>query len=848
LSLLARLSSLFRPEPASAIRVAGLKDSALDIPWLTTSRFLNPNLDTGTEGAGNWLELHDALRDSKALTCLDLRCEIAGSLPWTLEARPNTPQAVMDLVREALEDLNLVEDFEELAKASYFGITPMEVRWSLKRGKLLPVELESFDPFYLNFGPDRVPMVQGRPVELGKLILHRHGSAFRNPWGLGRGRTVPRWVRVKVAVAYATYRDYPRYAHDRLHFTYPDGEPDEEQRRYIDIASKLMDSPGLVTPEGMGVVGLRLDSRFDVGVKLMEAANAEIATAILGNTLTTGEGRHGTQALGAVHQDRQERQEASDVRRIDATMNRTLIPWIVALNFGPEVDPPIFRSEQEVKASLQERLQSVMSLKQEGLSISTSWLRETFGIPEPETPSDELKTPEPVLPPSFPEAPSPKSMSKEHPQEDPQDNPQAEPAKLSASDLDPADAMLAAWGNGFAARFKSLQGLAAQALREASSFEGASESLMSLAKDFPTTAAEYLATSLRAARNVGAVEVGLEAKALLLDVAFELDYRMPPEDALRYLAGKVPLTFDQVEALKDAELRARAFWVAGVEQIGLVQEIQQGLMDALSEGTSFYDFRSTWLPRLQGSGVNETRLKATFDTQVHSAYMGGRMASLQANPLVENLTYVTAGDESVRPAHRILQGVTRPKGDPFWSDHTPPLGFRCRCRIRAAEGERPLTKGNDPRLGQPPEPGFGKGAQSFGDYLQAQARTTPSEWTPMSSDQPGWQWLDATQGSGPLAEVPSPEPSSFSTGLVSDPSGRVVSTFSEAAPVLLAPSEAWLTPVTGPEGQLGLQLSYLRPEGNQALLVRAFSGVVPTPGGLEVIDDPSPYRRGVKLL
>ncbi len=839
MSLLARLSSFFRPE-APPIRVAGLKDAALDLPWLGHSRFLNPNLDTGTEGAGSWLELHDALRDAKALSCLDLRCEIVGSLPWTLVTQPGTTQAAVDLVREALEGLNLVEDFEELAKAAYFGLTPMEVRWGLKGGKLLPVDLESFDPLFLSFGPDREPLIQGAAVETGKLILHRHGSAYRNPWGLGRGRTVPRWVRVKVAVAYATYRDYPRYAHDRLHFTYPDGEPDEEQRRYIDIAAKLMDSPGLVTPEGMGVEALRLASAFEVGVKLIEAANAEIATAILGNTLTTGEGRHGTQALGNVHQDLQDRQESSDARRIAATLNRTLIPWIVAVNLGPDVPPPLLRIEEKVKASLQERLQSVMSLKQAGLSLSTAWLRETFGIPEPQDAADELQTPEPVLPP-VPGAPNAQAKEKAPNEE----------AKLSLQEEHPADAMLAAWGRSFAARFASLQGLAAQALQDAATFEGASESWMALAKDFPTTAAEYLFSSLRAARDVGAVEAGLEAKALhsaSLDGALELDYALSPEAALKILAGKVPVSFAQVEALKDADLRARAFWVAGVEQIGLLQELQQGLMEAVAEGTPFDDFKAAWLPRLQGSGVNTARLKATFDTQVHSAYMGGRMTSLQSNPLVEALTYVTANDESVRPGHRVLHGVTRPKADPFWADHTPPLGFRCRCRIRAAESGSPLTRPTDPRLGQPPEPGFGKGAQSFHDYLQAQARSSLADWTPMPSDRPGWHWLDASQATGPLAEASPFGASDLAPGLVSDPSGRVLSASRESLPAVLAPSEVWLTPVEGPEGQLGLQLSYLRPEGHQALLVRAFAGVVPRTGGLELIDDPTPYRRGVRLL
>ncbi|MFW6162909.1 MAG: phage minor head protein [Planctomycetota bacterium] len=41
--------------------------------------------------------------------------------------------------------------------------------------------------------------------------------------------------------------------------------------------------------------------------------------------------------------------------------------------------------------------------------------------------------------------------------------------------------------------------------------------------------------------------------------------------------------------------------------------------------------------------------------------------------------YVTAGDERVRPEHAALDGVVKPLSDPFWSRHTPPWDYNCRC-------------------------------------------------------------------------------------------------------------------------------------------------------------------------
>ena len=75
-------------------------------------------------------------------------------------------------------------------------------------------------------------------------------------------------------------------------------------------------------------------------------------------------------------------------------------------------------------------------------------------------------------------------------------------------------------------------------------------------------------------------------------------------------------------------------------------------------------------------------------TERNTAVAGGQMASRwvefernrDITPLLE---YSTVGDNKVRAAHALLDGVRKPVDDPFWSRYYPPNGWNCRCDVIA---------------------------------------------------------------------------------------------------------------------------------------------------------------------
>lgn len=78
------------------------------------------------------------------------------------------------------------------------------------------------------------------------------------------------------------------------------------------------------------------------------------------------------------------------------------------------------------------------------------------------------------------------------------------------------------------------------------------------------------------------------------------------------------------------------------------------------------------------------QLEAVFRTQTMLAYSAAEQEIDQSPEIDEILwgyTYVTVGDDRVRPAHEAIDGVTLPKDDPFWIKNRPPNGWNCRCRL-----------------------------------------------------------------------------------------------------------------------------------------------------------------------
>lgn len=179
-------------------------------------------------------------------------------------------------------------------------------------------------------------------------------------------------------------------------------------------------------------------------------------------------------------------------------------------------------------------------------------------------------------------------------------------------------------------------------------------------------------------------------------------FEMPPQDAIDYLKAKgFKIGWDWHETLNEAH--SRAFTVAKVARIDLLQDIRKSLIDAMQQGQGFEHWKANITPILQQKGwwgkqtvinpvgMEQTvqlgsprRLKTIFDTNMHKSLAAGRykamMATVETRPIWE---WVHISISNPRKIHLARNGEARRYDDPFWLYAYPPVGFGCQCKVIA---------------------------------------------------------------------------------------------------------------------------------------------------------------------
>ena len=157
-------------------------------------------------------------------------------------------------------------------------------------------------------------------------------------------------------------------------------------------------------------------------------------------------------------------------------------------------------------------------------------------------------------------------------------------------------------------------------------------------------------------------------------------------------AGILDSSFKQVE-MSEAMRRRLSRSNHIFSGMKVVHELNEGHLSLLDENGNRKPFeRFLNDVRKIDKTYNKNYLQAEYQFIHSSAIMAAKWEEFSKTGDRYLLQYRTVGDNRVRPAHAALHGVTLPMSDPFWEQHYPPNGWRCRCDVvQVRRGKYPVT-------------------------------------------------------------------------------------------------------------------------------------------------------------
>lgn len=199
--------------------------------------------------------------------------------------------------------------------------------------------------------------------------------------------------------------------------------------------------------------------------------------------------------------------------------------------------------------------------------------------------------------------------------------------------------------------------------------------------------------------------------------------------AVEWFRSRLPITDEQYDALV-AEERARAFTIAGVAELSVVQDVHDEIARAIASGEGIHDWSRRTKQRIKDRWANpsSTVLETVFRNATQTAYGTGRWYQ-QQDPEVTNvrpfMMFDAVLDSRTSPICQELgePPIIRTHDDPFVAGHWPPLHHRCRSQWQSISRRRARALGG-PTMDDPDvtvTDGFGKAPPLRGDGWQPKA-------------------------------------------------------------------------------------------------------------------------------
>lgn len=189
-------------------------------------------------------------------------------------------------------------------------------------------------------------------------------------------------------------------------------------------------------------------------------------------------------------------------------------------------------------------------------------------------------------------------------------------------------------------------------------------------------------------------------------------FTLQPEKAVEYFRSKGHrISWNWYETFQEAN--AKAFTVAKVARLDVLNDIRGAVDDAIANGTTFAQFKKDLEPTLRRKGWwgkqvvvdaqgeaevvqlgSVRRLKTIYGANLQTGYMAGRWQGMVENAEARPYwQYIAIDDGATRASHRKMHKRVFRWDDPIWQSLYPPNDWGCRCRVRALTAKQVEQKG-----------------------------------------------------------------------------------------------------------------------------------------------------------
>ena len=337
-------------------------------------------------------------RDLHYMTVLGTRRRSVAQLPIHVDAADDSEEAVLhkDFLDAWVATGALTAHLFDVLDAIGKGYSVMEIDWHARtlmgRHAQVPKSLTWKPQRWFEFDPDDRETIRlrdgassrGRDLAPHKFIVHRH----KNKSGLTVRSGIARLCSWAWMYKAFTLKDWAIFVQNygapirigRYDRSATAEEKDVLWRAVRSVAGDM----AAIMPASMDVELHEVDAdrAQDLYERRCDWMDRQMSKAILGQTTTT-DAVSGGHAVAKEHRLVQEDIEDYDAMLLSATLTAQLVPWIIALNFGPQDRYPSLKVGRPEEIPLEELAAAMRVFGPQGLTVEASVIRDRMGFPAP---------------------------------------------------------------------------------------------------------------------------------------------------------------------------------------------------------------------------------------------------------------------------------------------------------------------------------------------------------------------------------------------------------------------------------------------------------------------------------